>query len=102
VRVGTKFEERFKMMGQTVDVVCEITEYERSRKLGWKSASSSMIGFESRFSFNSTVGGTRVTFEGGSALKGVWRLLEPLAGGEFRRELKAELEKMKQVVEAEA
>lgn len=101
VGVGTRFEESFKMMGRTVDVVCEITAYERPRKLGWKSTSSKMIGFESLFHFDPANSGTRVRFEGGSTLKGLWRLLEPLAGEEFRRELKAELEKMKKVVEAE-
>jgi uncharacterized membrane protein len=102
VRVGTQFEESFRMMGRAVEVVCEITEHEPSRKLGWKSVSSSMIDFESRFLFDSTNGTTRLTFAGGSSLKGVWRLFEPLAGGEMRRELKAELEKMKQVVEAQS
>lgn len=99
MRVGTKFEESFKMMGRTVDVVCEITEFERSQKIGWESASSQIIDFESRFLFDPAGSGTRVRFEGGSALKGLWRLVEPLAGGEFRRELKAELEKLKTVVE---
>jgi len=100
VGVGTRFEESFKMMGRIVDVVCEIIEYERPQKMSWKSTSSQMIDFESRFLFDPANGRTRVRFEGGSSLKGLWRLVEPLAGGEFRRELKAELEKMKKVVEA--
>src|SRR5688572_11521562 len=102
VGLGTRFEESFKMMGRTVDVVCEITEYEHPRKLGWKSTTSQMIAFESRFLFDPANSGTRVRFEGGNTLKGVWRLAEPLVGGEFRRELKAELEKLRDVVEAEA
>jgi uncharacterized protein YndB with AHSA1/START domain len=100
--VGTRFEESFKMMGRTVDVECEITEYEHPRKLGWKSTSSDVIAFDSRWLFDSANSGTNVRFAGESSLKGVWRLAEPFVGGEFRRGLKAELEKLRDVVEAEA
>ena len=101
VGVGTKFEESFKMFGRTVEVVCEITNYEHLRTLGWKSTSSGPISFESRFLLNPANGDTRVTFVGESSLNGLWRVIEPLVGGEFKRELKGELEKMKKVVEAE-
>jgi hypothetical protein len=49
-----------------------------------------------RFLFNSANGETSVSLEGGSTLKEVWKLFESLSGGEFRRALRAQLEKMKQ------
>ena len=100
--VGTRFKESVKLMGRPVEAVCEITEYEPKKKLAWKSDSSSLMSYEGQFTFEAAEGGTRVSYGGSARLKGLWRLFEPLAAREARRETVAELNKLKSVLEGQA
>jgi len=100
--VGTRFSEVIRIMGRSINVICEITEYEVSRKMGFRSISDAPIQFAGSFTFESQNGSTRLNFAGISSLKGVWRLVEPLMAGEAKRELEGELKTIKGVLEAAA
>lgn len=100
VHVGTRFREVAKMMGRRVETVCEITELVPDRKLSWKATSTGPFSYQTSYTFTANGPATRIDIIGTFALRGLWRLLEPLVGGEVRKESAQELTAMKAAIEA--
>lgn len=100
IRVGTQFTEIIKIVGRSVETLCEVIEFEPGKKVGFRSDSSPAIQFEGRYSFEPIQIGTQVTFTGWTRLGGLWRLLEPLFGGEVKKELEGEMKRIKSLLEA--
>jgi uncharacterized membrane protein len=103
IRLGSKFTEVVNILGRKVNAVCEVTEYEHLKELGFKSTSSPTIEYGGHFVFNSAQdgAGTQITFTGTASLKGLWRLVEPLFAGELRKGITDELMKLKNILEAQ-
>src|SRR5688572_28645022 len=91
IRVGTRFQEVARLMGRRVTTICEITELEPSQHVSFAATSSGPFSYATRYAFEDTEGGTRLTIEGTFTLKGFWRLLEPLMKSEVRKESAHEL-----------
>jgi hypothetical protein len=100
IRVGTQFKEVIKVIGRPVETICEIIEFEPGKQVGFRSNSSAAIQFEGRYTFEPTQSGTRLTYSGWTRLGGFWRLVEPFFGGEVKKELEAELKRVKALLEA--
>ncbi len=98
VGVGTKFSEDVKMMGRKVTANCEVTAFEPGRKMGF-SADGGGIRYQGAITLAPRDGKTELTLEGVSHLKGLWRLFQPFIAGEFKKELKKEMQTIKAAVE---
>jgi uncharacterized membrane protein len=101
IGVGTKFREVIRIVGRPVETVCEITAYEPGRRMQFKSNSSKVIQYTVEYSFHAVGNDTRIEATGETQLGGLWRVIELLFAGEVKREAKAELQRLKEVLEAE-
>ena len=99
MRVGTRFTESMHVMGMTFDANCEVTAFEPPHHLTMV-ADGKLIHYQGEFTFEPASIGSRLSVTGQVALKGWWRLLGPLMGGEIRKESQAELEDIKKALEA--
>lgn len=99
IRVGTQFREAVKVVGRSAEILCEIIEYVPGNRISFKAASPA-IQYEGRYSFEPIRTGTRLTFSGWTRLGGFWRLVEPFFGGEVKKELEGEMQRIKSLVEA--
>jgi uncharacterized membrane protein len=99
MRVGTRFTETMRVMGMKFDANCEVTVFEPPQRLTMV-ADGRLVRYEGGFTFDPAPVGTRLAVNAQIALKGFWRLLAPLMGGEIRKESQAELEDIKNVLES--
>ena len=99
MRVGTRFTESMQVMGMKFDANCEVTAFEPPRRLTMV-ADGKLVHYEGTFTFEPAPVGTRLSVNAQVALKGFWRLLAPLMGGEIRKESQAELEDIRKALEA--
>lgn len=99
--VGTRFTETLKLMGFSLTSECEVVELKSPSAYGFN-ASGRQMNYQSRFSFVPTDTGTRVTLTATIAMRGLWKLLEPMVRGEGVKETRAELTRLKEAVEADA
>jgi uncharacterized protein YndB with AHSA1/START domain len=102
VRIGFQFEQTIKMGPRKMRAVCTITDIKANERFGFSMKSSGPVDCDARFELQPVVGGTRLTMNGVARLKGLWRLLQPIVGGELRKETRAELATMKLLLEAAA
>lgn len=98
IGVGTQFNETIKVMGRSLNALCVVIEFDPGKKISFRSDSPA-IQFEGHYAFEPVAGGTKLSFDGWTRLGGLLRLLEPLFGGEVRKELDAELKRVKMLME---
>jgi polyketide cyclase/dehydrase/lipid transport protein len=68
--------------------------------VAWRTVSPSPIQWDGEYRLErSGDGGTRLSQSGRVRLRGLWRLLEPIAGGEIRQGEIKELERLRSVIE---
>ena len=97
---GKKFEVAFGMGPLKAALELEITQFEQDRKMAWKT-NSGPIAWEGAYTLAPTdSGGATLSQQGSLVFRGLWRLMEPLAGAEISRAEEKELEKVKSLVEA--
>ncbi|GEM_PF-813117 len=101
MRAGTKFEEVVNILGKKVETVCEVTEYQPTRRFGFRSISSSRIAYGGTIDLEPNGRGTRVTIHADVALKGWMRVVEPLFKTELKQGVKKELRALKALLEDE-
>ena len=101
LKVGSEFRELTKVGFWTVETRCHITAVEPERVLTYK-ASSRFLSYEGEVRLDRVPDGTRVTLRGHGQLQGPFRVLEPLLNHEARRNVAAEVLRLKQQVEARA
>lgn len=99
MRVGSKFTEKVKLIGSPIETECIVTEYEFPRIFAYKSNSSARFQTEGRVVLEPIGGSTRLSFSGKNQFGGVWRLLEPVMGGEAKKEVEGALNKLKSILE---
>ncbi|MBI4338548.1 MAG: SRPBCC family protein [Chloroflexi bacterium] len=101
IGAGTTFDEVVKIMGWKVRTSCEITQYEPDRKMCFK-ATSRPMAYAGQFTLEGAGNGTRLSGFFAGQLRGIWRLAEPIFGGEIKKESAAEMAKIKEIIEAGA
>jgi hypothetical protein len=100
IRIGTRFRETFRVMGLRLTADCEVTTLARPSAFGFV-AEGPQMRYRSALLFEAIPGGTKITGRSTTAMRGVWRLLEPLVKAEGRREIKAEFARLKAAIEAD-
>jgi uncharacterized membrane protein len=99
IRVGSKFTEDVRILGRNVESTGEVTALEPNRRMEFDLTSKGPIECKAQFTFAAAAGGTSLSLDGDFRLKGLWKLMTPMAAGEIRRETRKELEALKTVLE---
>ena len=97
-RVGTLFTEKVKMGPMQTTAHCEVTEFVPDKLMAF-TAKSSAISYEGRVLVEASGNGTKLTMQGSVQPRGLWRLLEFMLAGEFKKGIKKELAAVKEILE---
>jgi uncharacterized protein YndB with AHSA1/START domain len=96
---GSQLEVTFGMGPLKAKVVLLITTVEPGRRMTWQT-SDGKIEWEGEYLLVPSGDATELRQDGRLTFKGLWRLIEPLVGGEIKKGEVKELDKLKAVVEA--
>jgi len=96
---GSQLEVTFGMGPLKAKVVLLISAVEPGRRMTWQT-SQGKIDWEGEYLLVPSGDATELRQDGRLTFKGLWRLIEPLVGGEIKNGEVKELEKLKAVVEA--
>jgi len=96
---GSQLEVTFGMGPLKAQVVLLISAVEPGRRMTWQT-SDGKIEWEGEYLLVPSGESTELRQDGRLTFKGLWRLIEPLVGGEIKKGEVKELEKLKAVVEA--
>jgi uncharacterized membrane protein len=97
---GARLRERRELAGRSIESELEVTAYEPDRRFDVK-ALSGPIRFEVRHSFEAAGGATRLRLAAEGEAGGVLRFAGPLVARQAERQFRADLERLKQVLESE-
>ena len=101
-RVGSRFTETLKVMGLKLTSTCEVKELASPKTYAFD-ANGSQMNYTARFDFAPAPGGgTRITHQATIAMRGLWKLMEPMVRAEGTKEIKEEFRKLKSAMEADA
>ena len=101
VNVGTQVSQSFRFLGQRIDSTFEVTEHEPDRQVKYKSVSGP-IDFESKATFESVEGGTKLNLALEADVGGVFKLAEPLVARNAKSQWEKSFANLKEVLEADA
>ena len=96
---GARVREVRKFLGRRMESELEVTAYEPDRRLGLK-VLSGPVPFSVEQRLEPRNGGTRLTFVGEGEPGGFFRLAEPLVQRAAKRQLQADFEQLKDILEA--
>lgn len=97
--VGTTLREVRRLMGRRLETAFTVTVYEPDTRLGFKSTSGPIQMYAS-FSLNRSGDGTTVTLAVEAELTGVFKMTEPLVVHSAKRQMDADIAKLKEILEA--
>ncbi len=100
VGLGTTSSRITQFLGRNMEATYEITEYEPSRRYADK-MTSGPAPINSRISFDSVNGGTKVTIQGELEGAGFFKLAEPLMARMAKRQLATDAQTLKDLLEAQ-
>ena len=95
---GSRFRERRSFVGRTADVELEVTACEPERRFDVRSVTGP-VRFVIRHSFKPVGGGTLMCLEAEAKVGGVLRFAAAMAQHEAERHLRADLARLKQILE---
>lgn len=101
IGVGTKWQGSGKFLGQRMETVSEVTEYEPNRKYSQKTISGS-FPFEVRMIFERVERGTRVNVTVEGEPGGFFKLAEPLVVTMTKRQFDTDFAHLKDLMEGGA
>jgi len=100
--VGSTTAQTAHFLGRGIETEGEITEYEQNRKIAWKSTSGPIPG-EGQNTFEAVgEGQTKFTLTAELDIGGFFKLAEPLVARSARRQMEANLDNLKDILEADA
>ena len=99
VRVGTTVRQVGHFLGRRLELSLNVTAYEPNRRFGM-SVVSGPLKFAGVRHVEPVPEGTLVTFHGGGDSRGLFKIAEPLAEAAAARQLRHDLAKLKDVLEA--
>ena len=97
--VGTKVTEVRMFLGQRMESVLDVTEFEPNKRLSFKSVGGP-IQFKSVQTFESIPGGTRSTMVFEAEPGGFFKLAEPMVASGMRKNIADSTAKLKATLEA--
>ena len=101
VGVGTTFRQRDRLLGRRLELTLQVVDYEPNHKVTLKTTSRGLSFAGTRMVEPVGQGATRVTFVGGGRAGGVWRPAEPLLAAVGGRRLRAQLGRLKRLLESQ-
>jgi carbon monoxide dehydrogenase subunit G len=84
VSEGTEFRLVADFLGRQTPLTYRIVEYDPPHAVTFRGESSTVVSLD-RITFEPAGGGTRITYDADLALKGLFRLADPLLGLAFTR-----------------
>lgn len=101
VGVGTTWRETVRAMGRRMELTLELTGYEPNKQWNEKIDAGSMKA-EVNITFDSTNGGTRVNGVVDMQIGGFLKLASPIVTRTLRKQMQADINRLKAVLEAQA
>ena len=98
-QLGTKMKTIRTFIGQRLEATAEVTEFSANQKVAFKSTSGP-IQFHFMQTFSPMPGGTKVDIHVEMEAGGFFKLAEGALAGNMRKELEAQGQKLKEVLEA--
>jgi uncharacterized membrane protein len=99
LREGSKFNEVVRLGPWRMNATCEITRVIGTERMAFRTTSSGPIEYSGEFVLTGYERGTKLNVSLSMALKGLWRLLEPVFAGEIQKETADEMRKLRQALE---
>ena len=99
VGVGTTISEVRRILGRNLETSFTITEFVPDRRLGFKSTSGP-IPMRAYYSLEESGGGAKVTMVVEAELTGVFKMTEPLVVQTAKRQMDADIARLKEIMEA--
>ena len=99
--VGTTIREVRRFMGRRMETVFLITEFEQDQKMSFKSTSAP-FPLRGQYTLEGAEEGTRVTFSIEADLSGVFKMAETIVVQSAKRQMDADISKLKTLLEASA
>ena len=99
--VGARFRHLTEFMGQRIDATGVLTEYEPPSRSCYRSESGPIPHRDCR-DFAATAEGTRLTIVLEAELSGVYRMAEPMIRGAGQQQLRADLQRLRRLLESAA
>jgi len=102
VGMGTRNHGMVRVVGRTIEWTTEVTEFEQDRRLMSRSVESP-VGFGLEIKYEDADGGTKVTWHQESETYGGFfgKLADPLVTRMYAKDVRSNLEKLKELVEAQ-
>jgi uncharacterized membrane protein len=99
---GTRNHGMVRVVGKTIEWTTEVTEFEQDGRLMSRSVESP-VGFELDIKYEDADGGTKVTWHQESETFGGFfgKLADPLVNRMYSKDVRSNLEKLKELVEAQ-
>jgi uncharacterized membrane protein len=101
IGVGTTWRGNGRFLGRRIDIEMEVTEFDPNRKYAWKSKSGP-FPMQVSTTFEAIEGGTKVNTTIEAEVGGFFQLAEPLVVSMGKRQFQADLENLKDLMEANA
>ena len=98
VGLGTTIREVRRLLGRNLETAFTITEYEPDFRLGFESTSGP-IPMRGHYSLEGTGDGTKVTLAVEAELTGVFKMTEPLVVHTAKRQMAADIARLKEILE---
>jgi uncharacterized membrane protein len=98
--IGTRIRAGGKVLGRPIGLAVEVTELEPGARFGYRPVSGP-LRTHNVYAFEPDAGGTVVTLTDEIELDGILGLFEPLLGAMVRRQYRANLGRLKAVMETQ-
>lgn len=98
LRLGTKTRLRMRLLGRTIHGTQEVLEYEANRRFVVRTDGPFVV--TDTWTFESIGDGTKVTFASEGAPGGFFKLAEPIVIRVAKKQLQAQFETLKEILEA--
>ena len=99
LKVGTRIHNRIRMLGRSVEGTFVVVAYEPNKRVAW--TSDEPFPLKGSYAFEAEDGGTRLVASGEAELGGFFKLSEPIVARIVRKQLQAQLDTAKELLEAQ-
>lgn len=98
VGIGTTIREIRRFLGRNLETAFTVTEYEPDYRLGFESTSGP-IPMRAYYNLEGTGDGAKVTLAVEAELTGVFKMTEPLVVHSAKRQMDADIARLKEILE---
>ena len=99
IKVGTRIRTRVRGLGRKIEGTLEVVEYEPNKRVVMKI--DQPFSWKAIYTYQAENGGTRLVFAAEGELGGFFKLSEPILGRILKKQLQAQFETAKELLEAQ-